>query len=541
MQLRPYQEEAVKAIFNEWESGHLHTLLVMATGLGKTVTFADIAQKEVGEGKRVLILAHRGELLDQAADKIGTLTGLKCAVEKAEQTSLSSWRRVTVGSVQSLQRPARLEKFPGNYWDTIIIDEAHHALSDGYQTVIKHFPEARILGVTATPDRGDMRSLSQVFDSCAYEYGIDKGIRSGYLCPLMAETIPLNIDLSEVKTQNGDYAVGDLGCALDPYLEQIAQEMVSRCQNRKTVVFLPLIVTSQKFCKLLQEHGLTAAEVNGQSEDRAEILHDFEAGKYQVLCNSMLLTEGWDCPSVDCIVVLRPTKVRALYTQMVGRGLRLSPGKENCLILDFLWHTARHDLVHPAHILAKSAEVADKATEKIEEAGGEQMDLLDTLEDAETDVVRQREEALARELAEMRKRKARLVNPLQYIYSIEDEVLSDYQPVLPTEMAPPSEKQLQLLEKRGINPDTITCAGQASLLIDRLIKRQNEGLATPKQIRFLESKGFLHVGSWEFEDARTMIDRIAGNNWRVPYDIIPSTYIPDKKPDPIVYDEGLPF
>ena len=540
MQLRPYQEEAVKAIFNEWESGHLHTLLVMATGLGKTVTFADIAQKEVGEGKRVLILAHRGELLDQAADKIGALTGLKCAVEKAEQTSLGSWRRVTVGSVQSLQRPARLEKFPGDYWDTIIIDEAHHALSDGYQTVIKHFPEARILGVTATPDRGDMKSLSQVFDSCAYEYGIDKGIRSGYLCPLMAETIPLNIDLSEVKTQNGDYAVGDLDCALDPYLEQIAQEMVSRCQNRKTVVFLPLIVTSQKFCKLLQEHGLTAAEVNGQSEDRAEILHDFEAGKYQVLCNSMLLTEGWDCPSVDCIVVLRPTKVRALYTQMVGRGLRLSPGKENCLILDFLWHTARHDLVHPAHILAKSTEVADKATEKIEEAGGEQMDLLDTLEDAETDVVRQREEALARELAEMRKRKARLVNPLQYIYSIEDEVLSDYQPVLPTEMAPPSEKQLQLLEKRGINPDTITCAGQASLLIDRLIKRQNEGLATPKQIRFLESKGFLHVGSWEFEDARTMIDRIAGNNWRVPYDIIPSTYIPDKKPD-IVYDEELPF
>lgn len=539
MQLRPYQEEAIEAIYNEWGNGHLHTLLVMATGLGKTVTFAGIAEKEVGEGRRVLVLAHRGELLDQAADKIFTLTGLKCAVEKAEQTCIGSWRQVTVGSVQSLQQQARLDRFPQNYWDTIIIDEAHHALSKGYQTVISHFPDARLLGVTATPDRGDMQNLGDVFESCAYEYGIDKGVRNGYLCPMMAETIPLDIDLTEVKTQNGDFSAGDLGDTLEPYLEQIASEMVSRCQDRKTVVFLPLIATSQKFCEILNDHGLTAAEVNGTSPDRAQILQDFADGKYQVLCNSMLLTEGWDCPSVDCIVVLRPTKVRSLYVQMVGRGLRLNPGKKNCLILDFLWHTAKHDLVHPASIISKSSEVAQMATEKMEEEEG-QHDLMEELEKAESDAARKREEALAKQLEEMRKRKHKLVDPLQYIFSINDDAMVEYEPVLPSEMAPPTQAQLALLEKRGINPDTITCAGQAHMIIDRLINRQKAGMATPKQIRFLEQKGFRKVGDWQFDDASNMISRIAENNWKIPYGIDPMVYAPAHLPEP-VYDEELPF
>ena len=149
----------------------------------------------------------------------------------------------------------------------------------------------------------------------------------------------MELDIGSVGISNGDFAVGEIGCALDPYLEQIAQEMANYCRGRKTVVFLPLIATSQKFCAMLNDEGLNAAEVNGNSDDRAEVLSDFENGKYDVLCNSMLLTEGWDCPAVDCIVVLRPTKVRSLYQQMVGRGMRLFPGKDH-LLLDFLWMTA---------------------------------------------------------------------------------------------------------------------------------------------------------------------------------------------------------
>lgn len=526
--LRPYQQEAVSSVYRDWEAGLQHLLIVMATGLGKTITFAAIAEKEVRAGRRVLILAHRGELLTQAADKIQRSTGLTCSVEKADQTCIGSWNRITVGSVQSLQRETRLEKFTNDYFGTIIVDEAHHVLSDGYQRVLAHFPDARLLGCTATPDRGDMRSLAQVFDATSFEYGIDKGVKGGYLCRISAETIPLDIDLTDVATQNGDFASGDLGDALEPYLEQIASVMAERCADRKTVVFLPLIATSQKFRDILEAHGMTAAEVNGMSEDRAEILEDFNNGKYQVLCNSMLLTEGWDCPSVDCVVVLRPTKIRSLYVQMIGRGLRLHPGKTDCLILDFLWQTTKHDLVHPASVFAKSQDVADQATRILEEAGGDPEDLLDVMEQAETDVVRQREEALARELAEMRKRKARLVDPLQYIYSIGDEDLSDYEPIYAADLAPASERQLQLLEKRGINPDSIPNAGYARNLIERLLNRQAAGLATPKQIRFLENKGFTHVGSWFFDDARSMIDRIAGNGWRVPHDIWPATYQPHR-------------
>jgi len=526
IKLRSYQDAAVKAVYQQWEAGLQHLLIVMATGLGKTITFAAIAKKEVSTGRRVLILAHRGELLTQAADKIKKSTGLSCAVEKADQTCIGSWCRIVIGSVQTLQRDSRLERFPSNYFDTIIVDEAHHVLSDGYLKVLHHFSDARLLGCTATPDRGDMRSLAQVFDATAFEYGIDKGVKAGYLCKILAETIPLQIDLTDVSTRTGDFATDDLGCALEPYLEQIAEEMSTRCQNRKTVVFLPLISTSQKFRDILIQHGMTAAEVNGNSEDRQQILDDFDKGKYQVLCNSMLLTEGWDCPSVDCVVVLRPTKIRSLYVQMLGRGLRLFPGKEDCLVLDFLWLTTRHDLVHPAAVFTKTQEVADQATKLAENAAGEQLDLLDLLDQAESDVVHQREESLAKQLAEMRKRKAKLVDPLQYIYSIGDEDLSDYEPVYPSDMAPPSKKQLEILEKRGINPDSVPNAGYASSLIEKLINRQCLGLATPKQIRFLENKGFLHVGAWTFDDARSMIDRIAGNGWMVPHDIWPATYIP---------------
>ena len=233
-------------------------------------------------------------------------------------------------------RQSRLDRFKPDHFGTIIIDEAHHALSPSYRNVIDYFDGAKVLGVTATPDRGDMKNLGEVFDSLAYEYRITQAIKQGYLCKIKALTIPLKLDLSGVGIAAGDYKAGEVGTALDPYLDQIADQMAEHCMNRKTVVFLPLIATSQKFRGILEKRGFRAAEVNGDSEDRAEILADFEAGKYNVLCNSMLLTEGWDCPSVDCIVVLRPTKVRGLYCQMVGRGTRLSPGKDHLLLLDFL-------------------------------------------------------------------------------------------------------------------------------------------------------------------------------------------------------------
>ena len=526
MELRPYQNEAISAICNDWESGIQKTLLVLPTGTGKTIVFCKLIERMVKSGDRCLIMAHRGELLEQAADKLARATGLGCAVEKAESTCLDSWFRVAVGSVQSLQREKRLERFPADYFDTIVIDEAHHALSDGYQRVLSHFEEAKVLGVTATPDRGDMRNLGQYFEHLAYEYTLPRAIRDGYLAPIKAQTIPLKLDLTGVSTQAGDFKASEIGTALDPYLDQIADEMAKYCKDRKTVVFLPLVKTSQKFCGMLNKKGFRAAEVNGNSTDRAKILQDYAEGKYNVLCNSMLLTEGWDCPDVDCIVVLRPTKVRSLYCQMVGRGTRLAPGKDHLLLLDFLWHSERHELCHPAHLICESPEVAKKMTENLEDAPCP-VDIEEAEAKAADDVIQQREEALAEQLKAMRTRKRKLVDPLQFEMSIQAEDLANYVPSFGYEMLPPTEKQINALEKFGIFPDEIENAGKAGLILDRLAKRRADGLTTPKQIRFLEGKGFQHVGTWEFEAANKMIGRISANGWRLPHGIDPKTYRPE--------------
>ena len=281
---------------------------------------AALAYRVASHGGRTLILAHRGELLDQAADKIQRMTGLGCSREQAESTSIGSWESVTVGSVQTLMRDSRLARFKPDRFSHVFVDEAHHAVSDTYRKVLDYFETANVLGVTATADRADRRGLAEVFDSMAFEYGMADAIHDGWLCPIEAQMIPLDIDISTVSIQSGDYAVGQLGDALEPYLDAIADEIAANFADRKTVVFLPLVRTAKEFAERLKRRGLAACEVDGNSVDRAEVLADFASGKYTILCNSMLLTEGWDCPDVDCIVCLRPTKSRGLYTQICGRG-----------------------------------------------------------------------------------------------------------------------------------------------------------------------------------------------------------------------------
>ncbi|WP_295355648.1 helicase-related protein, partial [uncultured Succinivibrio sp.] len=321
------------------------------------------------------------------------------------------------------------------------------------------------------------------------------------------------------------------GNALEPYLEQIADEMVKVCMNRRTVVFLPLVAISQQFCELLNSKGFRATEVNGESADRKEILADFESGKYNVICNSMLLTEGWDCPAVDCIVNLRPTKSRALYVQIVGRGMRLYPGKKELLLLDFLWMTQKLSLCRPSCIVAKDEAHAKKIDEMVENAAlldDESVDILDAEEQAEKDIIQERKEALAKELQAQRRKKAKLVDPLQFVFSI-NENLDDYEPEAKWEFEKPSPKQLALLEKFNINPDDIDTRGKATRLIDVLMRRANEGVSTAKQIRLLERYGFNEVGTWTKQEAGDMITRISENRWMVPFEIVPSQYYPDRQ------------
>jgi superfamily II DNA or RNA helicase len=486
---------------------------------GKTVVFSDVVRQRVSQGSRCLILAHRGELLSQAAEKLEASTGLKCSLEKAESRSMEGEAkhfRVTAASVQTMSRDSRLRLFPHDRFSTIVVDEAHHAISESYLKVIGHFPRAKLLGVTATPDRGDMKSLGEVFESLAYEYSFARAVREGWLAPIRAQTVPLQIDLRGVPMQNGDWQLEGVATALDPWLWQIASAVRERCKGRKTLIFLPLVETSKKFASMLRSLGVRAAEVNGSSKDRAGKLEAFERGEYDALCNALLLTEGYDCPSIDAIVCLRPTKMRSFYSQMVGRGTRLSPGKKELLLLDFLWMVERHQLCRPAALMSKNEAQAEKAQEIIDSAGEEGIGVLEAEEAAEAETLRQREEALAAELKAMRQKKARLVDPLQFEMSIAAEDLAGWSPSFAWESEPPTPKQLEFLEKRGIRPDGVGTRGKATLLIDRLRLRQSEGLSTPKQIRLLEARGFERVGEWEFAKASAAIAKIAANGWKTP-------------------------
>ena len=346
--MREYQEQAARAVFARWTHDRA-ALLVMATGTGKTVVFATIARQwceDEGNEGRVLVLAHRRELVMQATAKMSA-----CGCDMG---------RIDATTVQGMGR--RLSAYPSDAYGLIIIDEAHHAAAKGYRRILDHFGSADVLGVTATPERQDGNSIADVFGQPCYSYGIADGIREGYLSPVTVVPTDIRPDLSAAHVVSGDYAAGDVADAIEPWLDAAAEWIHDNAADRKTVVFLPLVKTARKMVDACERAGLTAAEVDGDSPDREQVLADFSAGKYQVLCNAMLLTEGWDCPEVSCVMVLRPTKSRALYCQMVGRGTRTAEGKVDCLVPDVLAY-GKDELVRPWDVLsvAKPAEEREPA------------------------------------------------------------------------------------------------------------------------------------------------------------------------------------
>lgn len=548
MALRPYQLNAVKAVHKEWDSGNKNTLVVMPTGTGKTIVFSQIVKDQVAKGEKVLILAHREELLKQAADKLKASSGMESALEKAANTSIGSGLDVVVGSVQTLRQKSRLEKFSKDYFGTIIIDEAHHSAADSYKNILEYFNQAKVLGVTATPDRADMKSLSDVFDSLAFEYKLPEAINDGYLCKIRTKTIPLKVDISKVHTLAGDFNPNELGQALDLYLEAIADSIVKECKGRKTVIFTPLVRISQRLNELLKDRGVNTVEVNGSSKDREEILKDFESGKYDAMTNAMLLTEGWDCPSVDCIICLRPTKSRSLYAQIVGRGTRLCKGKDNLLILDYLWLSGKHSLCHPSDIFCEDAEVAARTTKKLADYaatdcggldGPDGTDLIQAIQEAQEEMenekrqmmrrIEEQEEAVRKRLAEQRQKRKGLVDPFQYMFSIESTAIRDYKPTFGWETKAPSQKAKDAIEGYGVDANSIESAGLANLILKELMKRWDSGMATPKQIRFLENRDFRHVGRWTKTYASGVIGTISDHDWSLPNDFVASKWDHEEK------------
>lgn len=485
MELRDYQQACVRSVLTGWNESP-RQLVVIPTGGGKTIVFSAVAKETAG---RTLILAHREELIAQAADKLQRSTGIRAEVEKADRYA-SPGARVVVASVQSLQG-ARLERWAPDHFDLVICDEAHHAIADGWRKTLSRFDgHANVLGVTATPDRGDKRNLGTYFERVAFEVGLVELIRKGFLSPITIQAVPLRIDLSQVSSTAGDFNAEEVGNALEPHLDSIARAIAHHARNRRTLAFLPLIATSQKFVTACRSAGLRAAHVDGYSDNRREILDRFAEWEFDVLSNAMLLTEGFDDPGIDCVIVLRPTRSRALYSQMIGRGTRVDALKSNLLLLDFLWMHERHSVSRPAHLIASSEEEARQMIEAEEAAAerggdGEQLDLIE----CQTDAAAKREEKLAKELKRNSGRTGRLITAEEFALSHHALAVAEFEPALPWEGLEITQKQAAALKRAKIDPESVRGRGHASKLLDIHFRAQELTLASPAQRALLARMG----------------------------------------------------
>jgi len=493
LQLRPYQEECVSQVLTKWNDFR-RLLVVLPTGAGKTIIFSHIAHRLPG---RVLIVAHREELLNQAILKLESATGIKASLERADCIGDRD-AKVVVGSIQTLMR--RCTQWAPDHFTHIIIDETHHVAADSYQAVIRHFSGARLLGVTATPDRADQRSLGDHFDEIAYELTLADLIKQGFLAPIRVRVCDLSINLTKVAIRAGDFEASECANAIEPLFAQII-EQIRQYGGKKVLVFLPLISTSKMMTEMLTARGFNARHVDGTSEDRAQTIEWFAKVDSGVLCNAMLLTEGYDEPTIDTIVCLRPTRSRALYTQIVGRGTRLAEGKQNLLILDFLWMTGRHRLIRPTSLFADGevAEIADKNTTTQGEFDPEA---------AADEARKEREAKLAAELAKKKRFAGRLINPIEWGMATGDSSVVDYEATMKWHMEPVSEKQAALLASYGFDPRRVENKGHASALIDSLMARGRRELATPKQVKLLMQRGHRYAFKYSKQQASTYISQL---------------------------------
>jgi ATP-dependent helicase IRC3 len=349
LEVRPYQQEALDAIIAGEARGVRRPLVALPTGTGKTVVFAHLIAQRPG---RALVLVHRDELVWQAIDKLRMVAPeLPVGVVKAARDEVLM--PCLIASVQTLSREARLARVPPDF-QTIIVDEAHHAVAETYRRVLRAMRSFAddgplTLGVTATPTRGDAIGLQAVFQDIVYEKTILEMIAAGYLCDLRAVQIRLAVDFHDLHTRAGDLIereIDDLLMAAEAP-EHVSRAYRAHAMGRKALLFTPTVAMACAMAEALRHHGIAAEALSGETplEARQAMLQRLKSGATSVIANCAVLTEGFDEPSVDAVIIARPTKSATLYTQMIGRGTRLYPGKGDCLILDCVGATTRHDLV----------------------------------------------------------------------------------------------------------------------------------------------------------------------------------------------------
>lgn len=381
MILRPYQEAALEASAQAEAEGCRRQLIVLPTGGGKTVVFGSLLRRR---GGRSLVLAHRDELLQQAKDKIQQVWP-QARVGIVRGSLNESNADVVVASVQTLGREARRAKLRGPF-QTIVIDEAHHIGAPSYGAILAHYgaDDPLIVGVTATPYRDSGRSITrdaegasgkEEFERCVFSMGIVDAIEQGFLCQIEGRLVHLKgLDLNAVRTKRGDLDTSQLEKMLASanWHEHLFQAYREHCSDRRTVLFIPPRVEMAYFlAEYFNSQGVNLVAVTGEQDaaTRQVIYRKFAAGEIPALVNCEVLTEGWDEPSVDCVLMARPTKSKNVYVQAVGRGLRLYPGKRECLVVDVCGVTQRHDLMSLEAVIGARplcGETVTQARERVE-------------------------------------------------------------------------------------------------------------------------------------------------------------------------------
>ena len=490
-QFRPYQAEASKAIIKEWDTKR-STICVVATGGGKTLIASGTAKRIADKG-RILFLANRNELCQQPLAAFRDQLGYIPALEKAESHAPLD-ARVVVGSVQTLSRKTRLERFPADHFGYIFADECHMALADSWKRIFAHFTSAKICGITATPFRSDNKSLSDVFQSEAYRKDLFSLVDEGYLVsPDHVDRLSTAISLAQVRVKKSvdgvDYDLQDAADAIEPYFLEIAKELAQKHASKHILAFLPLVASSKKFVAACQAAGINAVHVDGEDCERDQKLAAFKDGKIQLLSNSNLLHTGIDAPVCDCTLNLRPTKSKVLYAQIIGRSTRTVPGlidgldttearlaaiagssKPRAYVIDPLWLSDDHDLVTPAFMIADSEE---EAVEMNKMAGASY---------SLRDIQRQREEVIRRRLEATARFREGKISAEFFAAATHDHALLHYEPVYKWEQWPATSFTVRILSTCGIDPDSAKTEGFARAVIRAVYKRRAQGLPEIHQL-----------------------------------------------------------
>lgn len=538
---RDYQRKAIDAIISTLETSN-STLAVLPTGSGKAVIAAFVIDHFRKHGD-VLFLAHRGELLEQAQAKISAVSGVWPEMEKAgkyadlqnEVFGEDRYGKVIVSSIQTQISGSggwrRRDRFKPEQFSAVIVDECHRLPSDGYMTTIRHYqrnPQLKVIGFTATPNRTDKKALGQVFDSVAFDYAPLDCLNDGWLVPpKVLYTTVHGMDLSDVKTTAGDLNIGELSKVMELArpLNDVAKATIDGCGDRKTIVFTVSVNQAAMLTEIINQHKPGSANyITGKTDQflRDDLLRSFKVGKFQYMVNVGVFVEGVDIPTVQAVVMARPTKSNLVFAQQIGRGLRPIDGlvdqyptpetrreaivkssKPNCLIIDLVGNSGRHKLVRATDILGGrySGEVRELAERKMRETNVP-VDVVDALAEAQKEIS-EKELAAARRIAQNRERAKTTAREVD-IFTYDDMHAPIWSRV--SGELPATEPQIALLAKHGIDGSKLS-KNQARGAIGRIMNQKGGRPATVGQIRFLKWKHEWREGM-NFEQASKAIEQL---------------------------------